>query len=240
MLKTVLFIAMVVSLGAALLTAPMAQAVEVIPSLELRVNRLNGVTRIITTGTPATGGDTDGTANLDGYTIADSSGVPYDVWDPTMWTSITDTEGAPWEEVPPTGVPETQALSELNLTGFKPISSGDVISLGSIYETGTPVGAVSFTYDLDGSASTTSGTVVFFDNIAGDFDGNGVVDGNDFLTWQRDLGDATNLGIWQSNYGATALSAASAASAVPEPTSASLLIISLGALALVGYRRKEQ
>ena len=37
-----------------LLIMSAAQAIEVIPSLELRINRLNGVTRIVTTGTAAT------------------------------------------------------------------------------------------------------------------------------------------------------------------------------------------
>jgi hypothetical protein len=66
--------------------------------------------------------------------------------------------------------------------------------------------------------------------VPGDFDGDGDADGADFLTWQRDLGDATNLGIWQASYGTGALAAAGAA-AVPEPTSAVLLILGLVGLA---------
>jgi Domain of unknown function (DUF4185) len=57
--------------------------------------------------------------------------------------------------------------------------------------------------------------------LAGDFDGDGDVDGRDFLTWQRDpsIGD---LADWQANYGTTDTSAINA---VPEPEAASLLII---------------
>ena len=50
--------------------------------------------------------------------------------------------------------------------------------------------------------------------LAGDFDGDGDVDGNDFLTWQRDpnVGD---LNDWQSNFGNSSSLAASLT--VPEP-----------------------
>lgn len=61
--------------------------------------------------------------------------------------------------------------------------------------------------------------------IAGDFDGDGVVAGADFLLWQRDnsVGDLTD---WQTNYGMGAPSL-SELSAVPEPTSLVLLSLSL-------------
>jgi len=62
----------------------------------------------------------------------------------------------------------------------------------------------------------------------GDFDGDGNVDGADFLDWQRNLGDAANLGLWEDNYGTAA--AVSAVSSIPEPTS--LLLMGLGALSM--------
>lgn len=77
-----------------------------------------------------------------------------------------------------------------------------------------------------------------------DFDGNGLVDGNDFLRWQRNQGGAGNnsqgdangdgqvngadLAIWKGKFGGPPATAA--ASAVPEPGS---LVIALAAL-LVG------
>lgn len=57
--------------------------------------------------------------------------------------------------------------------------------------------------------------------IAGDFDDNGVVDGADFMLWQRD----TNIGSlddWKANYGMS--SAAAAVAAVPEPAGATLAV----------------
>jgi len=67
----------------------------------------------------------------------------------------------------------------------------------------------------------------------GDFDADGDVDGNDFLTWQRTLGDASNLADWEANFGATS---ALAAGAVPEP--ASLLLTGM-AVAMLAVRRGE-
>jgi hypothetical protein len=108
--------------------------------------------------------------------------------------------------------------------------------------------------DFEGADGSGNGTVeradlgVWGDNFGkifrpGDHDGDGDVDGGDFLVWQRQLGlsiasfvggdgsgdgtvDATDLGVWGSNFG----SANSAASAmvVPEPASLSLLFVMFG------------
>jgi len=68
--------------------------------------------------------------------------------------------------------------------------------------------------------------------LGGDFDGDLDVDGADFLEWQRDLGDATNLGLWESNYG-TPAPAIAAFAAVPEPSS--LLLV--GVMALIAISK---
>ena len=64
-------------------------------------------------------------------------------------------------------------------------------------------------------------------SIDGDFDGNGIVDGSDFLYWQRDpsVGD---LADWQQNYGA---SVGVSTSRVPEPASISLAALVIGIFA---------
>ncbi|MEM8944373.1 MAG: PEP-CTERM sorting domain-containing protein [Planctomycetota bacterium] len=71
--------------------------------------------------------------------------------------------------------------------------------------------------------------------LPGDFDGNGDVDGADYLTWQRDLGTAGDLADWQGGYGAAAISAPAAAFAVPEP--ATLSLIALTSVACLATRR---
>lgn len=63
----------------------------------------------------------------------------------------------------------------------------------------------------------------------GDFDGDGDVDGRDFIVWQRNP-SVGNLGDWQANYGTSGLTAAS--SAVPEPSSMVMLSL-LGAAPFV-------
>ena len=77
-----------------------------------------------------------------------------------------------------------------------------------------------------------------FTEAVGDFDGNGVTDGRDFLWWQRDAGatldkiadangdgrvDALDLAIWRSNFGDIAGNAADSSQSIPEPSGASLL-----------------
>ena len=73
--------------------------------------------------------------------------------------------------------------------------------------------------------------------LAGDFDSDGDVDGNDFLVWQRGgaPGGVTqaNLTAWQTNYGVPVVAAVAA---VPEP--ASLLLLSAGLLSVLGLRRR--
>jgi hypothetical protein len=66
---------------------------------------------------------------------------------------------------------------------------------------------------------------------AGDFDGDGDVDGRDFLVWQRNP-SVGNLADWQANYGSGSLSAVSA---VPEPASAFLM--AFASITLVWRRR---
>ncbi len=94
-------------------------------------------------------------------------------------------------------------------------------------------GTVTFRLSFTGGSLGTSGHHQYLDNVAisaivdaglpGDFDGNGIVDGLDFLYWQVNLGDSANLALWETNYGMQAPATASSA-AVPEP-SAPLLIV---------------
>jgi hypothetical protein len=48
-------------------------------------------------------------------------------------------------------------------------------------------------------------------SLVGDFDGNGQVDGADFLAWQRGAGSAEELAAWQADYGISETSGATAA-----------------------------
>ncbi len=97
------------------------------------------------------------------------------------------------------------------------------------------------------------------DLLLSDFDGNNVVGGSDFLAWQRGFGtlsgalkedgdangdgavDGSDLDIWESEYGSVAAlsglaTGSSTAGAVPEPSTATLLV--LATLGILGRRQR--
>ncbi|QEG33582.1 M23 family metallopeptidase [Bythopirellula goksoeyrii] len=74
-----------------------------------------------------------------------------------------------------------------------------------------------------------NGTTLYSDSFwvhtsPGDFTGDGIVDGNDFLTWQRDP-NIGNLADWQANYGDGGMLTGTLA--VPEPTTLAVVCIAL-------------
>jgi prepilin-type N-terminal cleavage/methylation domain-containing protein len=74
----------------------------------------------------------------------------------------------------------------------------------------------------------------------GDFDGDQLVDGDDFLAWQRRLNAGVNplnagdLAVWRGSFGAPA---SPAASGVPEPASAGMAYAGVGILVAMSRRR---
>ena len=81
-------------------------------------------------------------------------------------------------------------------------------------------------------------TVSSLGTVSGDYDGDGDVDGRDFLVWQRGGSptpfSAGDLVAWQTTYG-TVPPPVSAVTAVPEPTG--LVLLLMGSL-FVGSRRR--
>lgn len=90
------------------------------------------------------------------------------------------------------------------------------------------------------------------DGLAGDFSGDGVVDGADLLLWQREAGqsgdlasdgnkdgvvDQADLTLWNDHFGAGGASLP-AVSAVPEPSS--LALLSMAAAAFVRVQRQRR
>jgi hypothetical protein len=110
-----------------------------------------------------------------------------------------------------------------------------------------PAGTVSVQISakmIDG-VSNTGAQSAFFDDFSltaaggapGDYDGNGVVDGNDFLVIQRGFGSlysSTDINTWKANYGNGA--AVGAVGAVPEPAGAGLALLGAAALGVVRRR----
>ena len=72
-----------------------------------------------------------------------------------------------------------------------------------------------------------------------DYDNDGDVDGADFLKWQRGESPAPlsafDLNLWETQYGTTA-SLIAAATTVPEPDCAALLLIAFTAMSFPGFR----
>ncbi|MCG8450233.1 MAG: autotransporter-associated beta strand repeat-containing protein, partial [Pirellulales bacterium] len=88
----------------------------------------------------------------------------------------------------------------------------------------------------DTSALLSTGVLSVVAGQPGDFDGDGDVDGADFLKWQREDQTPAGLTAWRDNYGFTTPLAASGAAAVPEPSS--VVLLSLAGLALAVRRRR--
>ena len=76
--------------------------------------------------------------------------------------------------------------------------------------------------------------------IAGDYNGNGVVDAADYVVWRKNDGTPAAYNTWRANFGRTAVGGTTLGSpsnaGVPEPASTLLLI--LGAAAGVRMRRR--
>jgi hypothetical protein len=81
-------------------------------------------------------------------------------------------------------------------------------------------------------------SVVATAGVAGDYNGNGVVDAADYVVWRKTDGTSTGYSTWRTHFGQTFGSGSdvSANTAVPEPTTLVLLIIAAAGWCL-GRRR---
>ncbi|MGI9429180.1 MAG: hypothetical protein ACR2NM_11025, partial [Bythopirellula sp.] len=92
---------------------------------------------------------------------------------------------------------------------------------------------------IPGFLNVTFDDIWFTPALAGDFNGNDVVNGADFLAWQR--GESPNplsqsdLAYWEANYG-DAIPLTATSTAIPEPTAALLLVF--GVVTAACWRRR--
>jgi len=200
-------------------------------ALTLFVDENTGVVRI--------DGSQFGDVDIDFYQISSDAGL----LKTSGWNSLQDQDiegsgppgdGMGWEEA---GGSSSFALAEAFLQGSSTLLQGQTFAtLGPVFDVTSgldPREDLTFTYrQPDGAIVAGRVEVGTIGAIPGDFDGDGVVDGQDFLAWQRNpsLG---NLADWEANFGSGA--PLSAAVNVPEPSAALLLCIGVG-LAITGRR----
>jgi autotransporter-associated beta strand protein len=134
------------------------------------------------------------------------------------------------------------SIFDLNFTGTDTIDS---LYLGNIPQNPGTYGSLASSATFKSAyftglgilSVTTLGTPIV---TPGDFDGDGLVDGLDFLAWQRGGSptplSAADLSTWQANYGNGTLEAVAAATSVPEPTGI-VLVIACGFAALATRKR---
>lgn len=182
---------------------------------------------------------------IDAYVVSSESGS----LDTSTWSSLDDqgANGNDWFEANVSG----SQLAELLTVGVADMQAnqGNVVGIGSPFDTAGEQDLV-FQFALEGEDFLRTGKVVYGSQVsavglAGDYNNDGVVDSADYTVW-RDAGpddvldnDVTSgtVGlsdyyVWASNYGATA---ASSATAVPEPASAVLVI---GLMMIPAIRRR--
>ncbi|MBN1854771.1 MAG: PEP-CTERM sorting domain-containing protein [Pirellulales bacterium] len=224
--------------------------------LTLEVNTTTGATSILN--------NEIGAIDINYYQITSASHS----LDSTGWSSLQDQDyegsggtsgnGDGWEE---SGGSGSHALAEGFLTGSSILASSASINLGSAFDQQNGYLDGEGKSDLVLTYRTASGLVIqgHVEYVTGtaenaDFDGDGDVDGADFLVWQAGFGiagtgtlangdanndtnvDSADLAIWKSQFGTDGASAGPASTAVPEPGTFGLLGLLLAAILPIFFR----
>ncbi|WP_442481247.1 PEP-CTERM sorting domain-containing protein [Aeoliella sp. SH292] len=171
--------------------------------------------------------------------------------DPTgSWLIITPTPVM--DELPPT----SDQLVEGTVTGLGAVlSPGERLLLGTIWNPSTPRSIEVFA--SDNNAPSTSIAVSYIQ--PGDYDENGIVDGDDYSLWKTSFGQSgdalladgnadgvvnlADYSVWRDNLGAVALGPEvvaplfTSSEVVPEPSTLVLAILALAGVRAVALRR---
>jgi hypothetical protein len=191
---------------------------------------------------------TENPISLDSYRIVSDASLNNGQWNPISGQSVSgfppgNGTGNGWEIGPNVGPGE---LVEWYLMGDSTLAAGDSIYLGKAYNSAVDGHDLQFSYSSDDT--NVLGSVLyepFVPNVgavAGDYNGNGVVDAADYTVWRNHLGQTfqlTNEGpgqtpgmvtpedysFWKTHFGETAGSGSGSAAqrAVPEPATWCLL-----------------
>ncbi|MBD16458.1 MAG: hypothetical protein CMJ72_15075 [Planctomycetaceae bacterium] len=159
-----------------------------------------------------------------GSAVAVDAGDIIHVADDNGISAVQFNPGAAYTSLDFLAFPSGINTIEIDDNGFIHAGHGQGVSAltfdGSSY---TDTGAFIAITDVAAVASLVTAT----GGIAGDFDSDGDVDGDDFLLWQRNPGVGL-LSDWQGSYGTGTVLAAT--TSVPEPASALLVILGVAIL----------
>ncbi|BBO31213.1 GDSL-type esterase/lipase family protein [Lacipirellula parvula] len=216
----------------------------VTPAIRWNLNADTGLTLVVdlATGRGVLQNHSNETLQLVSFTIHSDSGAL-----DTSWESFSDRGNSAWHEANPT----SYDLSELNPLSVMKLAPHAKTSLGVVWNASRSLD-LQLSYLAD-DGILRQGAVVFDDAAAtlakrGDFNDDGVVDGADFLEWQRSYGatvqplskaddngdgvvDASDLNAWRSAYQATLLGTSGRLHSVPEPSGLIQTLVFLLALA---------
>jgi hypothetical protein len=190
--------------------------------------------------------------SIDYYEIKSASGA----LNTTGWNSLDDQEGGDppgqgWDE---SGGAGANQLTELFLsdTPYSVPANGS-LTIGNPFNVG---GAQDLAFRIgisEGTGLNLPGTVEYVTGpggVAGDYNGNGVVDAADYVQWRNGgplLNDPTpgvtagDYDFWRSRFGAISGAGSGQASGVPEPSLLSLMmgcVLALGSWLRIGNRFK--
>lgn len=226
-------------------------------SLKIRINTVTGFTELVN--------DSGTVFDIDSYLIESSTDdLDYSGWNSLSDQSIDSIDGLDPGSVAGDGIGETWdeaggsddgLLSESFLLGSSVFGTGRSESLGNAFKVGGDPNSLSFQYRRTDDGKVFDGVFEFVSTGPdADFDGDGSIDGSDFLTWQRGFGlagqtdnsngDADGNGTvegldltgWETQYGTSPPNAVSAA--VPEPSTGTLLALAL-ATSILSFRKRR-
>lgn len=209
--------------------------------LTAAANELMFVEVNTTNGQVAIKNQTGDPINIDYYEITSATGS----LNATSWNSLQEQNlagfpagngsGNGWEQF---GGSTSNVIGESYLTGSSAVSNSGTVGLGAAFRTGF---AQNLVFQYGASAAV----------LAGDFNGDNVVDAADYPMWRKTDGTPAGYNAWRANFGATGASAgpstlvrgfvryvsSGAGGAVPEPSTVLLVGLGLASFALGGWRK---